>query len=90
MGEKKLINNKQVYQMYKGKMCMRHSIEIFTPIIDQKLGYEVFTGQMDNSEVHSKSMSEINEKIAEVLGDNLEVDIGKIETTILFGEPLKL
>lgn len=81
------INNKQVYQMYKGKMCMRHSIEIFTPIVDEELGYKMFSEQMDNTETHNKSMLEINEKIAEVLGENLEVDIGKIETTVVFGKP---
>ena len=80
------INNKHIYQMYKGKMCMKHYIEIFTPIINEELGYEMYIGQLDNSEAHKKSMSDINEKIAEVLGDNLKVDIGKVETTVIFGD----
>jgi len=83
------INNKHIYQMYKGKMCMKHYIEIFTPIVNEELGYKMFNGQLDNSEAHKKSMSDINEKIAEVLGDNLKVDIGKVETTVIFGEKFK-
>ena len=80
------INNKHIYQMYKGKMCMKHYIEIFTPIVNEELGYKMFNGQLENSEAHKEIMSNINEKIAEVLGDNLKVDIGKVETTVIFGD----
>ena len=84
-----IINNKNVYQIYNGKMCMFHIIEVFTPIINEELGYKMFLGQMENSEAHKQSMSDINMKISDILGDNLEVDIGKIETTVLFGELVK-
>lgn len=83
------IHNREVYKMYKGKMCMKHVVEIFTPIVDEELGYKMFIGQTENSEAHKESMYDINEKIQTVLGDNLTVDIGKVETTVMFGEPFE-
>lgn len=83
------IVNNEVYKMYKGKMCMKHTIEVFTPISNEELGYKMFIGQTENSEAHKQSMSDINEKIQEVLGDNLDMDIGTIKTTVMFGEILK-
>lgn len=80
------MKNKEVYQMYKGKMCMKHNIEVFTPIIDEELGYKMIIGQTENSEAHKQSMEDINRKIQDVLGDNLQVDIGEIETTVIFGD----
>lgn len=80
--------NKEVYQMYKGKMCMKHTIEVFTPITDEELGYKMTIGQTENSEAHKQSMEDINTKIQDVLGDNLQVDVGKIETTVIFGDVL--
>lgn len=85
----KKYENKQVYEMYRGKMCMKHTIEMFTPIMDKELGYKMVLGQTNNSEAHKQSMQEINKKIEEVLGDNFNADIGKIETTVYFGEIMK-
>lgn len=80
------MNNKGIYQMYKGKMCMKHTVEFFTPIIDEELGYKMFDGQLENSEAHKQSMEDINDHIQDVLGENLQVDIGKVETTVIFGD----
>jgi len=83
------IRNKGVYEMYKGKMCMKHTVEIFTPITDEAFGYKMFIGQLENSEAHKQSMNDINTKIQDVLGDSLAVDIGTVQTTVMFGKPLE-
>lgn len=83
------IKNKTVYQMYNGKMCMRHTIEMFTPIVDEELGTKMYIGQMEHSEAHKQSMHDINNKIQDILMDNLSVDVGKVETTVMLGEVLE-
>lgn len=81
------IKNKEVYQMYDGKMCMKHTIEIYTPL-PMELGANLSLGQMNNTEHYKQVVKSINENIQEVLTDNLESDVAKVETVIIYGESL--
>lgn len=80
------IKNKNVYEVYKGKTYMKHTIEMLTPLdsvgLSEIESQILFTGQMIKSEKYKEIVKGINDKILEDLQNTFESDIVRIETII--------